>query len=76
MEGLFEWRSVVVQGTVYLPDENDTEQQRLSHARGVAHLRALYSKTLMAGDVTPKRTQIFHLHTSEMTGRYATVLAR
>lgn len=72
VEGLFEWRSVVVHGTVYLPDKDDTEQQRASHERGVMHLRALYSNTFAAGDAAPDRTQVFHMHTSEMTGRYAT----
>lgn len=68
IDGPFDWRSVVVHGTVYWlasePSSRDTEA-------GLAQLRRFLPETLTEDDPTPFRTVLFRISTSEISGRCA-----
>jgi len=71
IDGPFDWRSVVVHGTVYwltsdLSDASEDEVQA-----GLTLLRTVFPETLTGDDPTPFRTVLFRLSTSEITGRCA-----
>ncbi|MEO6444671.1 MAG: pyridoxamine 5'-phosphate oxidase family protein [Gemmatimonadaceae bacterium] len=70
-EGLFDWQSVVVKGTIYLIDDGATERVEEQREHALRLLRRLIPQTLLPGDPTPDRTTIFRLHVDEMTGRAA-----
>jgi len=69
VRGLFEWRSVVVKGTVYFPEHSP--QQDETWRASVEALRRLLPSTLTPDDPTPGRTVIFRIHIDEMHGRAA-----
>src|SRR5262249_35574920 len=56
-EGLFEWRSVVVKGALYLLEPNGLRSDL--YAQAVEVLRTLIPETLTAGDPVPERTAVF-----------------
>lgn len=70
--GLFEWRSVVVKGTVYFVDPEGGEVQEQAYARTLDALRRVSPATLTHTDPTPGRTVLFRVHIDEMHGRAAT----
>jgi hypothetical protein len=69
VDGLFDWRSVVVHGAFYTvsPDVPGAESEAWS--RGVELLRALIPETGTADDPVPFRTIVFQIHVESMTGR-------
>lgn len=71
VRGLFEWRSVVVKGTVYFtePDGGPTDDDAWRNA--VEALRRLLPRFLMPDDPTPGRNVVFRIHIDEMHGRSA-----
>lgn len=71
VEGLFDWRSVVVHGAVYLPDVDGSPADRQAHAATLAHLRRFVPETLAAGDPTPARLLLFRIHLDDVRGRAA-----
>ena len=72
VDTLFDWRSVVVHGTVYTmaPDAGRTEVALWE--RGVAALRQLIPETASADDPVPYRSLVFGIHIDSMTGRSST----
>ena len=70
VRGVFEWRSVVVKGTVYFVEEGTTTSDEIWQA-SVQALRRLVPSTLLPDDPTPGRTVIFRIHIDEMHGRAA-----
>lgn len=71
VQGVFEWKSVVVKGAFYLIDPNTSVHQDPAFNRGVELLRELIPETLTAGDPTPFRNSVFRIHLDEVTGRAA-----
>jgi nitroimidazol reductase NimA-like FMN-containing flavoprotein (pyridoxamine 5'-phosphate oxidase superfamily) len=71
IEGTFDWRSVVVRGTVYAVDPKGPPPERRAHAHAVGLLKALVPRTLEAGDPVPFRDLVFRIHIDEVTGRQA-----
>lgn len=65
VRGLFDWRSVVIKGTVYF---QDTLQSR---ARTLAALRRLVPEAMTASDPTPDRSVVFGIHIDFIRGRAA-----
>ena len=66
VEGLFDWKSVVVQGSWYeedLPTEGREET--------LAALRSVAPDVLTPDDPTPFRDVLFRIHIREITGRAA-----
>ncbi len=71
VDGPFDWRSVVIKGTVYfpLPDEASHPADAYEHAVGV--IRTLMPQAFTPDDPVPHRTILFRLHVHELTGRSA-----
>jgi nitroimidazol reductase NimA-like FMN-containing flavoprotein (pyridoxamine 5'-phosphate oxidase superfamily) len=67
VEGPFDWKSVVIQGSYYeedLPNEGREET--------LAALRAASPQIFTDDDPTPFRDVLFRIHIRELTGRSAT----
>ena len=71
VEGLFDWRSVVVHGAVYRVEDGGTPRDREAYERTLERLRTLIPETLSKGDPTPFRSVLFRIHPDTMTGREA-----
>lgn len=71
VRGLFEWRSVVVKGTVYFVEKDGGDVHDETWKASVAALRRLIPSTMKAGDPTPGRNVVFRIHIDEMHGRAA-----
>lgn len=71
VKGLFDWRSVVVHGSVYIPDPEGSPSDREAHAATLAHLRKLVPDTLSPSDPAPTRLLLFRIHVDSVTGRAA-----
>lgn len=70
VEGLFDWKSVVVHGGAYRLDP-DTEDHREAYDRAVALLDRLVPGTLTRDDPVPERSIIYRIAVQELTGRQA-----
>ena len=68
---LFEWRSVVVKGGLYILRGDGSEHERALFDRGVAMLRRLVPETMTPDDPFADRAIVFRIHVDEMTGRAA-----
>ena len=71
VEGLFQWRSVVVHGGFYTLDPDGAEWERDEWRRGVEALRRLIPETLAEDDPAAFRTVVFRMAAQEVTGREA-----
>ena len=71
VEGVFQWRSVVIHGGFYTLDEHGPEWQQGEWRRGVELLRQLIPETLAEGDPVPHRRVLFRIALQEVTGREA-----
>jgi nitroimidazol reductase NimA-like FMN-containing flavoprotein (pyridoxamine 5'-phosphate oxidase superfamily) len=71
VDGLFDWRSVVVHGSVYIPDPDGSPADRDAHAATLAQLRRLIPETLSTGDPAPTRLLLFRIHLDDVRGRAA-----
>jgi nitroimidazol reductase NimA-like FMN-containing flavoprotein (pyridoxamine 5'-phosphate oxidase superfamily) len=71
VKGLFDWRSVVVHGAVYLPQADGSPSDREAYAGTLEQIRTLVPDALETNDPTPWRFVLFRIHVDEMTGRYA-----
>lgn len=71
VESPFDWRSVVVQGTIYFLSEEGSDLEQREFARALATLREQDPDALRQGDLTPHRTLLFGLHVDVMNGRAA-----
>jgi len=72
IDGLYDWRSVVVHGVVHLPDPDGSPGDQDTYRTSLELLRELEPHALESGDPTPKREILFRVHVDEMTGRSAT----
>jgi uncharacterized protein len=71
VRGLFEWRSVVVKGTVYFAESNGSVLNDETWKSSVEALRRIVPSALMPDDPTPGRKVVFRIHIDEMHGRAA-----
>jgi nitroimidazol reductase NimA-like FMN-containing flavoprotein (pyridoxamine 5'-phosphate oxidase superfamily) len=69
VEGLFDWRSVVVHGTVHIPDVDGSPADRAAYASTLELIRALVPQALESDDPTPTRAVLFRIYVDEVTGR-------
>jgi nitroimidazol reductase NimA-like FMN-containing flavoprotein (pyridoxamine 5'-phosphate oxidase superfamily) len=70
VEGIFDWKSVVVQGSWYEEDLPTSGREET-----LAALRAVAPEVLTPKDPTPFRDVLFRIHIREITGRAATTRA-
>jgi nitroimidazol reductase NimA-like FMN-containing flavoprotein (pyridoxamine 5'-phosphate oxidase superfamily) len=71
VEGLFDWRSVVVHGALYFLDPNGGDRDREAYAHAVRLLRQFDAEVLTADDPAPERTTLFRIHADDITARAA-----
>lgn len=71
IDDLFDWRSVVIKGGVYLLRKDGSDHEREIYERGVNIVRQLVPETMTADDPLPERAIVFRIHVDEITGRAA-----
>jgi len=71
VEGQFDWRSVVVHGTVYVLHDSGGEIARETYRVALDRIRQLVPKALTHRDPTPTRQVVLKMHLTEMRGRSA-----
>ena len=75
IDGVFDWRSVVVHGTAY-PMEREGSPRDAEHwARGIELLREIVPETGTADDPVPYRSLVFGIFVHSVTGRASTTRA-
>jgi uncharacterized protein len=73
IDGVFEWRSVVVRGSVYFLDEGGTPPEREARQRALELLRHIVPETASPADPVAERTIVFRIHVDDLTGRVASM---
>lgn len=71
VDGLFDWRSVVVHGGFYLLSPEGPDWEREAWATALAQIRTLVPQAFSPDDPTPFRTLVFRIAVQEITGRAA-----
>jgi nitroimidazol reductase NimA-like FMN-containing flavoprotein (pyridoxamine 5'-phosphate oxidase superfamily) len=71
IEGPFDWRSVVVHGSLQLLADEGGERARQRYARGLELVRHLDPAALTPADLTPDRVVLFRVFVDSVTGRGA-----
>jgi nitroimidazol reductase NimA-like FMN-containing flavoprotein (pyridoxamine 5'-phosphate oxidase superfamily) len=71
IDGLFDWRSVVVKGGLYVVPPMGADWEREAWAEGVRALRALLPTALGEDDPVPERTTVFRIAVQETSGKEA-----
>jgi len=71
VESPFDWRSVVVHGTIYFLPADGAPIERTEFERALEQLRVAAPQTMRRGDPAPHRTLVFGLHIDRITGREA-----
>jgi nitroimidazol reductase NimA-like FMN-containing flavoprotein (pyridoxamine 5'-phosphate oxidase superfamily) len=66
---LFEWRSVVVRGPLYLIEPDAVRSDRRIHTRALSLIRHLVPAALTDSDPVPFRNQLFRIRVAEVSGR-------
>ena len=75
VDGLFDWRSVVVHGSVYFLTSDSPPVDQHSFAHGVDLLHDLVSGTGTEQDPVPFRQLVMRIHLDEVSGRAASTRA-
>jgi len=65
----FDWRSVVVRGTIYLMSDDERHVDQATVDRAVEALRSFQPRALRDEDPTPFRRTVYGLHVDLLTGR-------
>lgn len=76
IDGTFDWRSVVVHGTVYVLSDTGIPEERIARDEAIQILRRVVPGTLTSSDPTPSRDVIVGLEIDRVTGRSAVDLRR
>lgn len=76
IEGPFDWRSVVVHGTIYLLPTDGTQSGQRTAQRAIEAIRSAMPGAFTGKDPVPERQILYGLHVQEMTGRMAQSRAR
>jgi nitroimidazol reductase NimA-like FMN-containing flavoprotein (pyridoxamine 5'-phosphate oxidase superfamily) len=66
---VFEWRSVVVRGPLYLIDPGTLPADQSVYAKAVSLIRRLVPAALTSSDPVPFRDQLFRIRAVEISGR-------
>lgn len=74
VEGLFDWRSVVVGGGFYVLSPERSPEDRAQWELGVQHVRRLVPAAFTEADPLPERTILFRIAVQEVTGRESSLV--
>jgi nitroimidazol reductase NimA-like FMN-containing flavoprotein (pyridoxamine 5'-phosphate oxidase superfamily) len=69
VDGILDWRSVVVHGTVHVLDPEGTGAEQRAYVDGVKLLRTVIPETFESDDPVRFRHMIIRIHVDEVTGR-------
>lgn len=72
VDALFDWRSVVVKGALYLLSPDEDGPLNGVHAHAVSLLQRIMPDAFTADDPTPERAIIFRIQADQVSGRQAT----
>jgi len=75
VRGLFDWRSVVVHGSVQILDPSDGPDALARWEHAVEVFRRVVPQAFANGDPTPQRDVMLRVHMSHIEGREATAAA-
>jgi nitroimidazol reductase NimA-like FMN-containing flavoprotein (pyridoxamine 5'-phosphate oxidase superfamily) len=71
IEGPFDWRSVVVHGTIYILPADGAPIEQEQFRRALKALRAVMPDALTPVDPVPERQIVYGLHVDRLDGRMA-----
>lgn len=71
VDDLFDWRSVVIHGGLYLVPKDGAAWQREAWKEGIEKLRKLVPTALKDEDPVPERSSIFRIAIQEVAGKVA-----
>ncbi len=71
VETIFDWRSVVVHGSMSVLDPGGSDRDREAYTAAIESLRELDETVMTAGDSAPFRTAVFRIHVDDLTCRAA-----
>jgi nitroimidazol reductase NimA-like FMN-containing flavoprotein (pyridoxamine 5'-phosphate oxidase superfamily) len=71
-QGLFDWRSVIVHGTVVMLRSRGGEMERAAYDHAVSVFRTLIPSAFTVRDPTPRRSFLFLVAPQSITGRLST----
>ena len=71
IDGVFDWRSVVVHGTAHTMDQHGAPLDAEHWARGIELLREIVPETMTESDPVPFRDVVFGIYVQSMIGRVA-----
>ena len=71
VRGPFDWRSVVVHGTVYMLEKDGGPIEAREYDRALASLRTLMPSAMTADDPVPERAFLYGIHVVRIDGRMA-----
>ncbi len=71
VSALFDWRSVVVKGALYLLESDGDAPVQTAYVHAVELLRRFLPEVFTSDDPTPDRSVIFRIHADRVTGRAA-----
>lgn len=73
VKAVFDWRCVVVHGTVYTMARDGSPSEAKLWSKGIALLSRIVPATGTADDPVPYRTLVFGIHVDTITGRTSSV---
>jgi len=69
IESRFDWRSVVIHGTIYFLDGSGGDRERETYATALELMRSVDAEMLTAADPVPHRSTLFRIHADRIIGR-------
>jgi uncharacterized protein len=72
VQGLWDWRSVVAKGPVYVAAPEGSPTDRQAYREALDALQTLVPETFRADDPAEFRTVVFRLYVDQISGRQAT----
>ena len=69
IESRFDWRSVVIHGTIYFLDPSGGDRDRENYATALELMRTVDADVLTTTDPVPHRSTLFRIHADQIIGR-------
>jgi nitroimidazol reductase NimA-like FMN-containing flavoprotein (pyridoxamine 5'-phosphate oxidase superfamily) len=69
VESRYDWRSVVIHGTIYFLDGSGGDRERETYETALKLMRTVDAELLTSDDPTPHRSTLFRIHADRIIGR-------